>query len=287
MSRSFIVMCAFALVLTACAGATTTAVAPTASESEQVVAATESAPVRPQVRSVRSGSTEPDIVAFCAGLDVVTDIVLDADQIAQGSVDEQLDVQLVLEENITIVAEEIGEDFPDLSEALSVIGETAVAIQTEDAPFDADALQEAAEVTLDYFNGTCVVEAEGDTGVDYTAAECPAPETLEANGFECDEFGNLYPIGGECPAPETLEAEGFGCDEFGNLFPLDSEPMDTVEECPAPETLEAEGLACDEFGNIYPIADGSDFEGDPYYDDGYVDDGYDDGYGDDGYVEEG
>lgn len=62
---------------------------------------------------------------------------------------------------------------------------------------------------------------------------------------------------GECPAPETLEAEGYTCDENGNLTPVDETPKDgvlgPVEECPAPETLEAEGYTCDDEGYLTPV----------------------------------
>ncbi|CAN5474442.1 hypothetical protein BH10ACT1_BH10ACT1_39890 [soil metagenome] len=57
----------------------------------------------------------------------------------------------------------------------------------------------------------------------------------------------------ECPAPETLEAEGYTCDSEGNLTPIPQSSGGKVEECPAPEVLEAEGYTCDSEGNLTPV----------------------------------
>lgn len=112
-------------------------------------------------------------------------------------------------------------------------------------------------------------ETTSTLATDEGPIECPAPETSEAEGLQCDAEGNVTPVaeeggdgseGGtveECPSPEVLEAEGFACDAEGQLTPLDEE---TVGECPSPETLEAEGFTCDAEGNLTPIAgaDGED-----------------------------
>ncbi|MCU1498568.1 MAG: hypothetical protein JWM47_2521 [Acidimicrobiales bacterium] len=103
-----------------------------------------------------------------------------------------------------------------------------------------------AFTTLDGTYGT-TCGAEGEP------TECPAPETLDAEGYTCDDQGNLTPVGPtECPAPETLDAEGYTCDSEGYLTPIDEEPTGTVKECPTPAVLEQTHFTCDSEGNLTP-----------------------------------
>ncbi|HEX7131003.1 MAG TPA: hypothetical protein VF228_00420 [Iamia sp.] len=137
-----------------------------------------------------------------------------------------------------------------VTEALDTLGQVSFQVTDAETGPSTDEV-DAALVTIEDAWG------EGCAG----PIECPAPETLEAEGLQCDAEGNVTPIaegGGdgaaeeqpECPAPEVLEAEGFTCDSEGNLIPMDEE---TVTECPAPEVLEAEGFTCDSEGHLTPV----------------------------------
>ncbi len=93
---------------------------------------------------------------------------------------------------------------------------------------------------------TPTTAATGDDGGETIGPleECPAPETLEAEGYTCDAEGYLHPIPGGPADPGADEGTDAAGDTGGVIGPL--------EECPAPETLEAEGYTCDSEGYLHP-----------------------------------
>lgn len=147
----------------------------------------------------------------------------------------------------------------DLSQALDLVA--AWSFQVTEEPTGPTI--EDVDAALTVLEGSWEAECAGQP------LECPAPETLEAEGLQCDAEGNVTPIEEglpfECPDPETLAAEGFTCDDSGNLTPIPghdgaADPDEEADlpplECPAPETLEAEGLQCDPEGNVTPVEGG-------------------------------
>jgi len=231
-----------------------------------------------------------DLAEACAPYATVQALFGNGEAIALGN----HDGQVAADEQLATAIEELqgateGQS-EDLAAAIETIGTLSFQVTDESGGAPPEEI-DAAFATLDEELGA----ACADTG------ECPAPETLDALGLDCDSEGTLTPAGdstdgggkneneggdegesgggsdtGECPPPETLEANGLQCDSEGNVTP-NEEGME--QECPPPETLEAEGLTCDESGHVYPIADGSDGEGAETPDDGSGDGGVDDGSG--------
>lgn len=283
------------VVLSACGGGETAAVSdaePSEAEATTEETASEDEATEPEDEpDLRVTGVDDDV--FCPALDRVTNLLIQADGIED---DEQLDAQIELFDDVQTIIAELGDDYEELAEGLELLATDAL-VFTEDADVDAEAVDAATGLAIETWNVNCAdwvpgsvdddvpdPEAFGADGQeDAFDAECPAPEVLESEGLECDEFGNLYPAG------EYSDGHGDGPE----YDPEGDEAYDA--ECPSPETLEANGLACDEYGNTYPAEEYSDGHGDgPEYDpegepdpDAFGGDGCegDDCYGDDAYDE--
>ncbi|QXC60760.1 hypothetical protein KSP35_20945 [Aquihabitans sp. G128] len=254
MRRSILVpVAALALLLAACgssssdgAAETTTTKAKAATTSTAPKATTTTAPADPE--------------AVCEPYTAVLDLYGSLEPIATGEHDGQVAADAEWAKAIATLEDLDGGADADLGTALATLGKLSFQV-TEDAtgaPSEAELASAFAQLETSY-GSTCG-----------TAKECPAPETLEAEGYTCDSEGNLTPVDegsgttepavttttglkvDECPAPETLEAEGYTCDSEGNLTPIPGAQGGQVEECPAPEVLEAEGFTCDDEGNLTP-----------------------------------
>ena len=248
------------VVLSACGGEDTAAVS--ADDPSEAEATTEEATVEDEPEEP---GAELDLVVagvdddvFCPALDRVTNLLIAADDL---EVDEQVDAQVELFDDVQTILVGLGEDHEVLSDGLELLATDAL-VFTEDSAVDQEAVEAASQLAIETWNVNCADHVE--QSVDDGAGD-PDPSAFGADGQE-DEFD------AECPAPETLEAEGLECDEYGNLYPAEAygdgpgydpgaeESYDA--ECPSPETLEAEGLACDEYGNTYPAEEYSDGHGD-------------------------
>ncbi len=238
-------LCSLAFLVTGCGGDD--------GDDTSETTTTEAATTAPQAE---------DAEVDCNVYRTVVGLIASTEEIATGSSEGQVTADDVLATGVDALAL-LAEGDEIVIEALQVLGR--VSFQVTDAA-DGPTVDEidSAVVTLeDTWGDQCPAEP----------AECPAPETLEAQGLQCDAEGNVTPVvegsgddggagagegdggtegeaTGECPAPEVLEAEGFSCDSEGNLTPLDEE---TVTECPAPEVLEAEGFTCDSEGHLTPV----------------------------------
>ncbi|HEV7720827.1 MAG TPA: hypothetical protein VGO60_06065, partial [Iamia sp.] len=189
-----------------------------------------------------------DAAVDCDAYYTVTGLFASVEEIASGSNEGQVAADETLATAIATLAPSAeGDDI--VTSAVETLGQVSFQVtDAEDGP-SVDEIDSALVTIEDAWGSQC-------TG----PIECPAPETLEAEGLQCDAEGHVTPLemeegGGEaetpeCPAPEVLEAEGFSCDSEGNLTPVDEE---TVGECPAPEVLEAEGYTCDSEGHLTPV----------------------------------
>jgi hypothetical protein len=275
------------VVLSACGGGDTAAVS--ADDPSEAEATIEEATAEDEPEELDLVVAGVDDDVFCPALDRVTNLLIAADGL---EVDEQVDAQVELFDDVQTILVELGEDHEVLSDGLELLATDAL-VFTEDAAVDQEAVEAASQLAIETWNVNCADHVE--QSVDDGAGD-PDPSAFGADGQE-DEFD------AECPSPETLEAEGLECDEFGNLYPAEEysdghgdgpeydpgaeESYDA--ECPSPETLEAEGLACDEYGNTYPAGEYSDGHGDePEYDPDFGGDGCEgeDCYGDEGYGDE-
>ena len=226
MRRPFFLLCAALLLLGACGASgsdgaasttsTTAKGAPSSSSSTTTTAATTKSTT---TTTVTSTSAPAGGAAACTSYFAVVNLYSSLEPIATGSFTGQQQAQTTWDAAIT-----------DL--------------QSDDAatPATADALDTLAKLTF--------TVTEDATGVPTEGELIDAFATLDAAYAKACGSADVPT---ECPAPETLEAEGFTCDSEGNLTPIGTDSSVAPTECPAPETLAAEGVTCDSEGNLTPI----------------------------------
>ncbi len=134
------------------------------------------------------------------------------------------------------------------TESLDTLAAVSFQVTDEAEGPAADEVEVALATLEDAWGATCTEATPPPTTATDGTGDTEPTGTTEVEGEATPE--TTVP---ECPAPEVLEAEGFSCDENGQLTPLDEE---TVTECPAPEVLEAEGYTCDSEGNLTPVEEG-------------------------------
>lgn len=254
MRRLVPVLALLALLASACGAEepAPSAVAPGAATPSASAAAT------PRASAAAAGDSEE----LCEPYTTIVTLFEEGESIALGSADGQERANEALADAVDEIDAASEGAAAELQEALGFLEEASFSVSEDTSGPSESELDDALQTLEGLIGANCEASADGDGSAPDAdaAAECPAPETLEAEGLECDEFGNISQAGEivECPAPETLEAQGLECDEFGKLTPADDAEApaeDEPAECPAPETLEAEGLQCDEFGNLTPADD--------------------------------
>jgi hypothetical protein len=175
-----------AVLLAGCAGAerTSTAEAP----AQEATAA-----------EVGAGEADAEGDALCTALDGVLEVTQDFLEAEVGSEQERDAVELLGQLGREVV-DLTGGDPPALAEAVDLLHAEAAAFVGGEATSRTEADLDAALATVRSAADSCAtgpidpaaVEAPAaDPEVEGGPAECPAPETLEAEGLQCDEFGNL------------------------------------------------------------------------------------------------
>ena len=150
--------------------------------------------------------TDVDLDVVCPALDRVTNLLLEPDALEDTA---RVEAEAAAVGDIDAILEEVEEDLhPDLVEALRLLSVEAFVFP--DGPsVDPEVLEAATGVAITAWNDSCL---DHDLDAVSPVEEEPAAEEPGASGAE-DEFDE------ECPSPETLEAEGLECDEFGNVYP--------------------------------------------------------------------
>jgi len=200
--RRPLILLASALVLVAAAcgasdsegtAATTTTKAPSTTSSTTVttttVAPSTSTTVAPTTTSDAPATTAPaEVDPACAPYFTIVDLYASLEPIATGSADAQDAAQVKWDDATAALAKAAGTGDAKVAASIATLAKLDFHV-TEDAT-GAPTEQEL----LDAFAALDGAYAKPCGSAD-VPTECPAPETLAAEGYTCDSEGNLTPIG--------------------------------------------------------------------------------------------